>query len=135
VNASEANKEIVRRYVAAFNGGDFAELREIFAPDAVVQGVLGWGGLDVVEPIWREIHTAFAVEMTIDALVAEGDTVAARYTERGRFVAPFRGYEPTGKPFEIVAMEWFEIRDGRIARRWGTRDHASQARQMGMPLG
>ena len=135
MSTSEANKEIVRRYVTAFNRGDFATLREIFAPDAVVQGVLGWGGLDVVEPIWREIHAAFAIEMTIDALAAEGDTVAARYTERGTFVAPFRGNPPTGKSFEIVAMEWFEIRDRWIARRWGARDHASQARQMGMPLG
>jgi steroid delta-isomerase-like uncharacterized protein len=134
MSTSEANKHVVRRYVAAFNGGDFAALREIFAPDAVVQGVLGWGGLDVVEPIWRELHSAFGIQMTIDALAADGDTVAARYTERGTFVAPFRGNEATGKSFEIVAMEWFEIRDGRIARRWGARDHASQARQMGMPL-
>jgi hypothetical protein len=42
--------------------------------------------------------------------------------------------EPTGKTYEIVAMEWFELRDGRIARRWGARDSASQARQIGLPL-
>jgi predicted ester cyclase len=30
-------------------------------------------------------------------------------------------------------MEFFEFRDGKIARRWGTRDHASQSRQMGLP--
>ena len=30
-------------------------------------------------------------------------------------------------------MEWFEIREGRIARRWGARDGASQARQLGFP--
>jgi hypothetical protein len=29
-------------------------------------------------------------------------------------------------------MEWFEVRDGQIVRRWGARDHASQARQIGM---
>ncbi len=31
-------------------------------------------------------------------------------------------------------MEWFALRDGKIERRWGARDHAAQARQMGLPL-
>ena len=44
------------------------------------------------------------------------------------------GYEPTGRTYERVAMEWFVIRDGKIARRWGARDGASQARQIGLPL-
>jgi len=132
---SEANKDIVRRYVEAFNRGDVDTLQnEIFAPDAVVQGVLGWGGMDVVVPIWRELHAALQITMQIEELVAEGDTVAARYTERGTFVGPFRGNQPTGKSFELVAMEFFEIREGKIVRRWGARDHASQMRQIGMPL-
>jgi len=32
----------------------------------------------------------------------------------------------------LVAIEWFEVRDGKIRRRWGARDSASQARQLGM---
>jgi predicted ester cyclase len=31
-------------------------------------------------------------------------------------------------------MEWFEIEDGKITRRWGARDSASQQRQLGIPL-
>ncbi|HEY6140548.1 MAG TPA: ester cyclase [Thermoanaerobaculia bacterium] len=132
---SEANKQVVRRYVEAFNRGDVDTLQnEIFAPDAVVQGVLGWGGMDVVVPIWRELHAALQITMQIEELVAEDDTVAARYTERGTFVGPFRGNQPTGKSFELVAMEFFEIREGKIVRRWGARDHASQMRQIGMPM-
>jgi hypothetical protein len=30
-------------------------------------------------------------------------------------------------------MEWFEVRDGLIQRRWGARDSASINRQMGLP--
>jgi steroid delta-isomerase-like uncharacterized protein len=129
-----SNKDVVRAYVDAFNRGDIDALLEIFAPDAVVQGVLGWGTLDVVVPIWRELHSALRIEMTIEDLAEEGNTVAARYTERGTFVGPFRGNEPTGKSFELVAMEWFHLRDGKIIRRWGARDHASQMRQIGMPM-
>lgn len=46
----------------------------------------------------------------------------------------FRGSPVTGKSFEVVAMEWFIIKDGKIHRRWGARDNAAQMRQMGLPL-
>lgn len=132
MNTLELNKEVVRQYVAAFNRGDIEALRQLFTSDAVVYGVLGWGELDEVIPIWKELHEAFAIELTVEALIAEGDTVAVRYTERGKFVGSFRGNAPTGKPFELVAMEWFILRDGKIERRWGARDAASQARQIGL---
>ena len=45
---------------------------------------------------------------------------------------PFRGSGPTGKSYELIAMEWFQLRDGKIYRRRGARDTASQARQMGL---
>lgn len=129
---SEANKDVVRRYVAAFNRADFATLRTLFTPDAVIHGVLGSGGLDEAMAIWRELHDAFGIELTVEDIAAEGERVAVRYTERGRFVAPFRGAEPTGRSYELVAMEWFALRDGRIQQRWGARDSAAQARQLGM---
>jgi steroid delta-isomerase-like uncharacterized protein len=131
---SEANKDVVRQYVAAFNDGDLAALQALFTPDALVYGVLGWGGMDVVLPIWQELHSAFAMELTVAELIAEGAIVAARYTERGTFRAPFRGAAPTGRSYELVAMEWFHLQGGKIHRRWGARDSASQARQLGLPL-
>lgn len=128
----ESNKQVVRRYVEAFNRGDNDALRALFVDDAVIHGVLGWAPIDEAIPIWRELHSAFAIELTIEDMSAERDVVAVRYTERGRFVGPFRGRQPTGKPYELIAMEWFEFKDGKIRRRWGARDSASQARQIGM---
>jgi len=134
MNSLEANKSVVRNYVDAFNRGDFAALREIFAEDAEVQGVLGKGTMDKVIGIWQELHSAFGIELTIAEMIAEGERVAVRYTERGTFRGTFRGQTPTGKSYELVAMEWFELRAGKIQRRWGARDAASQARQIGLPL-
>jgi len=130
----EANKQIVRDYVAAFNRGDIEALRRIFADDALIYGVLGWGNIDVAIPIWQQLHNAFAIQLTVEELVAEGDTVAARYTERGQSRGEFRGKAATGKSYEIVAMEWFVIKEGRIDRRWGARDSAAQFRQMELSL-
>lgn len=131
---SATNKQIVQAYVDAFNHGDVDALACLFAPDALVHGVLGAGGLDVARPIWRELIGCFAINLEVLDLVAEGDRVAARYRERGRSVASFRGGPVTRQAYEIPAMEWFEISDGLIRQRWGARDLAAQFRQMGLPL-
>ena len=130
----DGNKQIVLEYVAGFNRGDIEGLCQLFTPDALVYGVLGWGTLDQVVPIWREIKAAFDIQLQVDSIIAEDDIVAVRYTERGTSVGSFRGGPVTGNSFEVVAMEWFEIKDGKIHRRWGARDNAAQMRQMGLPL-
>lgn len=131
---NETNKQIVRAYVEAFNRGDMEALTDLFARDALVYGVLGWGGMDQVVPIWREIKAAFNLQLQVESMIAEDDIVAVRYVERGMSVGSFRGGPVTGKSFEVVAMEWFIIKDGKIQRRWGARDNAAQMRQMGLPL-
>jgi steroid delta-isomerase-like uncharacterized protein len=131
--SAERNKQIVLDYVDAFNGGDLDALMQLFAPDALVYGVLGWGNLDQVVPIWREIKDAFAIQLQVESVITENDIVAVRYVERGTSVGSFRGGPITGKSFEVVAMEWFIIKDEKIQRRWGARDNAAQMRQMGLP--
>ena len=130
--STEHNKWIVQQYVEGFNRGDMEALPKLFTSDVQIQGVLGFGGLDVAIPVWTELHSAFGIQLDIVAMIAERDVVAVRYTERGTFRAAFRGKEPTGKSYELVAMEWFEFKEGLIHRRWGARDSASQARQLEM---
>ena len=65
--------------------------------------------------------------------VEEAKEVVRRYVQTGTSRAPARGNEPTGKSYELVAREWFEIQDGRIRRRWGAGDAALQARRLGIP--
>lgn len=134
MSRSEQNRQVFREYVEAFNRGDLEALRALFTPDAVIQGVLRKGGMDEILPIWRELIEGLGIQLEVEEMVAEGDLVAVRYTERGTFKGPFFGNQPTGKSYELVAMERFEVRDGKIHRRWGARDAASQARQIGLPL-
>src|SRR5215813_13796418 len=112
------NTGVVLAYVDAFNRGDLDAVCALFTPDALVWGVLGWGRIDKVRPIWRELIDCLEMKLHVDAIAADGDTVAVRYTERGRAVRRFRGNEPTGKTYEVIAMEWFTLVDGRITRRW-----------------
>jgi steroid delta-isomerase-like uncharacterized protein len=92
---------------------------------------LGWGSVDDVMPIWRDLHEGLAMTLVVEDMVAEGDRVAVRFHEMGRSRGDFRGKPATGKSYELVAMEFFELKDGMIHRRWGARDAASQARQVG----
>jgi len=130
--STSRNKEIVQKYVAAFNRGDLETLRSLFAEEAEIQGVLGRGVVDKVMPIWKQLVDGYRMQLAIEGMVEEGNTVAVRYTETGTFVAPAFGQEPTGKSYTLVAMEWFEIMNGKITRRWGARDGASQHRQLGI---
>ena len=126
----EENKRTVSRYVEAFNQGESEALRPLFTPDAVVQGVLGKAAIETALAIWRELHEAYATELRIEEMVAEGEMVAVRYTEAGTSRKPFRGRPATGKSYAVTAMEWFQMRDGLIAQRWGARDSAAISRQL-----
>ena len=145
--------DTVRAYVDAFNAGEWERLKNLFDPAANIRGVLGWGGLDVAMPIWRELHDSMKMHLEIARLVQDGDTVVALLNETGRFSAPFRGLPgkaPTGKTYEIIAIEWFEFSDRsrllatsnvkvgmsatadipKIMRRWAARDSAAITRQV-----
>jgi len=131
---SEENKRVVLDYVDAFNRGDLDGVCQTFAPDALIYGVLGWGGIEKAKPIWRDLIDCFAIRLHVEAMIAEGDEVSVRYVEHGRSLNSFRGGPVTGQGYEITAMEWFIIRDGKIHKRWGVRDTATMFWQMGLTI-
>jgi predicted ester cyclase len=130
---TRSNKEVVMAYVDAFNRGDIDGLCSLFAPGAQIWGVLGFGSLESARPIWSDLMECLRMQLKVEAIVSEGNTVAVRYTESGTSVKPFRGAPATGRSYELIAMEWFEMKDGLIHRRWGARDSANMARQLGFP--
>lgn len=131
---TEDIKQTVLDYVEAINSGDYQLLHELFAPDARIQGVTGAGGLEFALPIWKQLYAGLNMRLEVQEMIAEGDSVAVRYREHGRWTGPFLDFtEPTGRAYELVALEWFEVKNGKIISRWAARDAASQARQVGFP--
>ena len=128
---AEINKAVVRHYVDAFNAKDTDALFKLFATDAAIETPAGPMTLKDSAPLWRGEVESLGTTLTIESMLAEGDTVAVRYTERGTSRAPFFQHPATNRSYAIVAMEWFQLRDGRIVRRWDARDLASQAKQLG----
>jgi ketosteroid isomerase-like protein len=130
---SEQNKQTVLAYVDAFNRGDLEGVCRQFTPDALAWGVLGWGEIEKVREVWRDLIESLEIRLQVESIVAEGNVVAVRFTERGRSVREFRGMRATGRSYEAIAMEWFEMQDGRIHRRWGARDSGTIYGQLGFP--
>jgi predicted ester cyclase len=124
---------VIGAYVEALNVGDFPKLMSLFTDDALIFGVLGSAPVAKAEAVWRELHEGMAMNLEPQAVSVDGASVVVRYVESGRFQGTFRGLEgqaPTGRSYQVVAIEWFELEGERIAKRWGARDFDSIKRQV-----
>ena len=125
------SKAVVREYVTRFNRGDSDGLRELFHEHAQVHEGTGWLDLDEVIPMWEQAIDGLGVDLDIEHIIAEEDAIALLYTERGWSRASYLGRPATGCSYELPAVDWFVIEEGRIARQWRVRDRESMARQLG----
>jgi predicted ester cyclase len=122
---TEVGKALVRRLVdEVVNAGELRVLDEIYTP-SMARAASRW-----IEPFRRAFPD---FQMEIVQLVAEGDTVAARFRCSGTHLGEWRGHPPTGRSFaRIGEVYFFEVRDGRLARAWGLEDTLSRLRQLGL---
>ena len=135
--SSEENKTQYRRTIEeVFNQGDLAIVDELVAPDFLNHdGPPGMNnrGPDSTRQIVRMLRTAFPdLHVTIEELVAEGDTVAGRVTMRGTHLGPFQGIAPTGRSFQQDHMHFVRFRDGKAIEHRAVRDDLGMMRQLGV---
>lgn len=71
-------------------------------------------------------------EADIEDMVAEGDRVVARITNRGTFEGEFMGTPPNGNTFEAEAIEIIRFEDGKIAEAWFQMDALGFLSQLGI---
>ena len=71
--------------------------------------------------------------MTVEAIVAAVDTVAARVLSEGTNLGPLNGVvPPTGKRFSSRQSHWFRVEDGKLAEHWATREDLPAMLQLGV---
>jgi len=134
----DANKSIVRAFVAAWNERDFDRFDTLMADDAV----LSVGAMSIscspagTRAIAREWTTAFPDwQFELLALIAEDDRVVAHMPYSGTFTKPISGVGPTGRFARVDEMVIFRIADGKVAEAWEVYDEAGMWRQLGaVPL-
>jgi steroid delta-isomerase-like uncharacterized protein len=146
---AEENEGLVRRlFEEGWGQGDMAVLEEVLAAD-YVHHFPHLAGLasDVNVPVphradlaaaIQEWRTAFPdLQITIEDLIADGDTVAMRAILTGTQAAPLPawGAPNTGRRMEREQQGFFRIACGRIAEDWVLPDNLTLVRQLGIITG
>lgn len=140
---SEANKELVRRHFEEiFNRGDLAAADELMSEDYVEHAVAPFAqaapgrvnGPAAMRETAEWLLAQFPdLHMTIEAIIADGDTVAVRVLSEGTNLGPLNGVvPPTGRRFAARQSHWFRVADGMLAEHWATRDDLSAMLQLGV---
>ena len=134
---SEANKELVRRHFEEiWNNKDLAAADELMAQDYLEHAIAPFGqaepgkvdGPSALRQTAQWLLAQFPdLHMTIEAIVAEGDTVAVRVLSEGTNLVP-----PTGKRFAARQSHWFRVEGGRLAEHWATREDLVAMLQLGV---
>jgi steroid delta-isomerase-like uncharacterized protein len=130
----EANIELLRDTLEAFNIGDIETCMSRLTPDFVINLA------ELPEPLhgretWRQgaevMRNGFPdITMHIEDVLAAHDKVALRLRLRGTHSGEFMGFPATGRTIEYVSHEFYRIADGLIAEEWICSDMATLFRQL-----
>jgi steroid delta-isomerase-like uncharacterized protein len=115
------NKAAARSYYEqVLNHGNMSAAEAIFAPDIQFHYPLGTlSGADSVKDYLAAFRTAFPdVHFTVADLVAEGNSVAARWTLTGTQTGELRGRAPTGQRVSVSGITVFHVVNGKIHEMW-----------------
>ncbi|WP_284989932.1 ester cyclase [Arthrobacter sp. efr-133-TYG-120] len=140
---SEANKELVRRHFREiWNQRQLDVCEQIMADSYVEHAQAPFGTTEpgaVVGPQAMRATVQWLLAqfpdmtMTIEAIAADGDTVAVRVLSEGTNLGRLNGRGPaTGKRMSARQSHWFRIEDGKLAEHWATRDDLTAMLQLGV---
>jgi predicted ester cyclase len=116
-------KTLVRRLVdEAMNGRDLDVLDDLCTSALAPKLRLAFEQFLPAFPDWRQ---------ELVELVAEDDTVVARFRCTGTHLGAWQGLAPTGRTMRIDEVYFFRFADGRLARMWGLEDTWTRMRQLG----
>ena len=120
---TEANKDLIRRLMAAVDEGNIDVVDAYYAPDYVDHTPSPIrrqaAGREGIRHVFAALRRAFPdTRHTIEDLVAEGDRVVARISARATHTGELFGYAATGKVVTLSSISIYRIAGGRIAERW-----------------
>lgn len=135
--SKEENKKAQERFGDAINSGNLEQLRELVAQDVVEhdpapnQGPGPQGYID----FFSMMRNAFPdMQVKVEHLVAEDDSVAFAYTLTGTHKGDFMGVDGTNKPIKVRGMQISRFKNGKMVERWGSSDELGILRQIGKDL-
>ena len=134
---SESNKNVVRRlFEEVWNKGNLQVTDELFTPnyshhDASTPDV--GRGPESEKKRATLYRTAFPdIRFTIEDIIAEGETVMARWSCRGTHKGDLSGIAPTGKQFNITGVSIARFTNGKMSEGWVNWDALALMQQLGV---
>jgi predicted ester cyclase len=132
----ETNKAASRRfYEEIINQRKLALVDEVAGANYVSHGFPPGlpPGREGLKAFVGAFHAAFPDgHLTIDQMIAEGDTVATRLTFHGTHTHEFMGIAPTGKKVTVPALDMARFEGGKLVEQWGGPDQMSLLQQLGV---
>lgn len=113
----EQNKVVLTRFVEFLNTGDPAIADEVVAPEFLERDPFPGQqpGREGLKAVILMIRVAFPdLEWLVDEMVAEGETVASRFTWRGTHRGAFLGVPATGKQITVTGMVFDRVVEGQL---------------------
>jgi predicted ester cyclase len=140
---SEANRELVRRHFEEiFNRKNLAVCDETVAEDFVEHAAAPFSqsapgrvnGPQATRASAEWLLAQFPdLRMTIEAVIADADTVAVRILSEGTNLGALNGVvPPTGRRFMARQSHWFRAANGKLLEHWATRDDLTAMLQLGI---
>lgn len=120
---SEQNKTVVRRLVEElWNKGNLPVADELIAPTYTHHDAStpDFGrGPESEKKRATLYRTAFSdLRLTVEDMIAEGETVVARWSCRGAHKGDLNGIAPTGKQFVISGVSIVRFTGGKMVEGW-----------------
>ena len=129
------NKEVVGRYMVAWDKADLAALDEILAADFVNHSPPLPADREGMMQAAVDEHTGFPNNVwTVEQIVAEGDLVAVHVHFEGVHEGEFLGVPATGAEVKFTGTLIFRVQEGQITERWGDADMVSFLTPLGFEL-
>jgi steroid delta-isomerase-like uncharacterized protein len=132
--STEDNKANVRRGFDALNERDWAAFDALCAPDIVLHNAsMTIQGYPAYKQFISMYFTAFPdLHITIEDIIAEGDTVVVRTTFHGTHNGDLMGIAPTGKQATTTGMSIFRVANGKAVEQWANSDDLGLLQQLGV---
>ncbi|MDK1472983.1 ester cyclase [Streptomyces sp. 549] len=136
IRDEQLNKETVRRFFdEVVNGGNSDVMDELCTSDYREHdpSLSSYDmGMEDAKRETREIMEAFQPRTVVESMVAEGDTVAVRFSFAGRQVGAYKGIEATNKEVTGTGHGTFRCVGGKFAESWWNTDDMGIMQQLGV---
>jgi predicted ester cyclase len=111
-----------------------SKIAEHIAPEYVYHSPFGeYKGPEGFKQFVLTIRNAFPdIQMKIDDMVGEGDTLAVRLSWNGTFKGKFGAFEPTGKKVSMTAAYFYRFKNGKEIEALAYTDTLSFFQQLGV---